>query len=120
MKRLRAVDVPGVPEAPEPHVVPAPPEKGLTTYERETWLELAPQVTAREIYDPSLYTAFRLLVVSVAEALSLGEDAPETARARAIQSAQAAMGRWGLSPKDRRHASKAEGNKADRHGKWRR
>jgi hypothetical protein len=85
------------------------------------WLELAPQVTARGLYDASMYTAFRMLVCSVAEAFAQAADpdSSDTARARAIQSAQAGLGKWGLSPKDRKHASKAETGDEGRR-KWRR
>ena len=66
MSRLRVA--PEVPEvvAATPTDVPPPPDKGLTTVEREVWLELAPQVSARKVYDPTLFTSFRLLVQSVA------------------------------------------------------
>lgn len=121
MARLRvAPRVPEVPEERQPTDVPPPPDTGLTTVEREVWLELAPQVSARKVYDPTLYTSFRLLVTSVAFARSLTEDAPDTAVARALQSAMASMGRWGLSPKDRKHASKSEAGDGERRGKWRR
>ncbi len=119
-KHLRAVDAPPDPTAPETTDVPPPP-KSLTTIEREVWIELAPQVSARKIYDATMYTAFRLLVMQVADAFNLTEDAPDTARARAFQSAQAAMGRWGLTPKDRKHASKAEvAEKGGKRTRWRR
>lgn len=120
MARLRVA--PAVPEVAAPLAptdVPPPPE-GMSTEERETWLELAPQVSARGVYDPTLYTAFRMLVRAVSYALNLPADAPDTAEARAVQAAQAAMGRWGLSPKDRKHASKSDAGDGERRGKWRR
>jgi hypothetical protein len=83
------------------------------------WDELAQQVATLKVYDGTMYTAFRLLVVQVAEALNLPDDAPDTARARAYQSAQMALRSWGPTPVSRSKAMKADATEG-RHGRWRR
>lgn len=87
------------PDAPkvEPTKVPAPP-KSLTKEQREVWLELAPQVEALGTYSPSYYTAYRLMVQSVAEALHPDPRDPATARVRLAQVAAGHLQRFGLDP----------------------
>lgn len=116
-KGLRSVPPP-VTLPVDPTRVPDPPSY-LSTLEREVWNELAPQVSSLKVYDSSMLTAFRLLVVQVTEALHLPEDAPDTARARAYQSAQMALRSWGLTPVSRSKATKAEAAEG-KHGRWRR
>jgi phage terminase small subunit len=75
--------------------VPSPPA-GLSRAERAMWRELTPQVEALGIYTVAHYTAFRLLVRMVAEAMN--PDLADHARVRVQQAASALLQRFGLDP----------------------
>jgi hypothetical protein len=81
-----------------PGKVPPPP-RGYDATQRATWRELALQVEALGNYSASRYTAFRLMVETVAltRRKEAGTFAP-TAIARVLQSASSQLAHFGLDP----------------------
>lgn len=104
-----------VPPEPDAGVVPRPPS-WMDSDQREVWDELAPQVV--DVYQAKFFTAFTALVLSVSAMRACDPAASEFPRL--VQSANMALGRWGLTPKDVRNVAKKGPEGGGRHGQWRR
>lgn len=84
-----------------PKLVPPPP-RGLSKVEQRVWRELAPQVEHLGVFARSDFTAFRLLVETVAEMRSPDfKKEKGTARVRMRQVASTLLQSFGLNPASR-------------------
>lgn len=101
------------PNAPsvQPSKVPAPP-KSMSKAERELWTELAGQVETLGTYAASDYSAFRLLVRTLALAEQTDQFMPPTARVRVLQAASSLLCGFGLTPASRSKVPTANKNSA--------
>lgn len=90
----------------DPSEVPRPPRR-LNAIERSIWRELKPQIDRLGVYDPSCFTALRLLVQTLAlvESDDSEKKMPATARVRLAQVAAGMMTRFGLDPSSRDRVS---------------
>lgn len=83
--------------ARKPTRPPRPPE-GLPDVERDAWLELAGQVARARTYDATRYSAFRLMVKSLALVNAAPLDLKPTSMRGLIESASKMLARFGLDP----------------------
>jgi hypothetical protein len=85
----------GTRQAAEP--VPPPPN-GLSSGQREAWLELAPQIEAAGTYNAARFTAFRLAVRALALVYESGTDVTPATLRGLIETASKMISRFGIDP----------------------